>query len=689
MAKKDVKEQLRGIIQRELDACMGTEGDQLSSSRERLKMQYLGYGYDVDDDRRKRSLSTYVDRTVMETVEWAKPGLMRVFCSSDDIIRFDPKSPEQEQAADDATLYVNQVVFGRNIFRLVHDVLADGLYQRVGWCLAHCPEEREQRVLQYTGLAEQEAVALLSDPSIDLEKDTVDVQRYETPQGMLYDLDIHQEVITRDIRIEPVPSEHVVISSDAADVESARFVAWWQVRTASDLRKEGYSAALIAELPSMDDADEMPETEVGRAINSDSDEETGGHGATRRIRVWEGWFDADLNGDGIAEKVKAIWVGDGERCKILKYEEWPLYRAPLFAACSVPMPHQVIGLCVADLVADVQDLRSETMRQMLDNLALSNQGELVVNEGMSGDVEYDSLLARGVGAVHRIKGDATITPLPVMTSSGDALQAMSLTDQITERRTGISSRTQSLQADTLQNTATGANIMEEAINQRLELVARVYAESFFKPLGRYVLHLLHKYHDKAIQLRIKGKFMAFDPSTWDPDMDISVAVGLGTGNRTRLLAVYQQILSLQQQFVTAFQKNSPVRLSNIIYTCHKMAEAAGLEAPERFFGTEDDARKAEKAIMEEKPQPSPEAQKLELEKQKAQAKMALDKQKAQTEAQRKAWEAQTDAALEEMKIKGQLALKVQEMEGEKQLDAMKMALGQAAPGLTDLRGAQL
>lgn len=326
---------------------------------------------------------------------------------------------------------------------------------------------------------------------------------------------------------------------------------------------------------------------------------------------------------------------------------------------------------------------------MLDNLALSNQGELVVNEGMSGDVEYDSLLARGVGAVHRIKGDATITPLPVMTSSGDALQAMSLTDQITERRTGISSRTQSLQADTLQNTATGANIMEEAINQRLELVARVYAESFFKPLGRYVLHLLHKYHDKAVQLRIKGKFMAFDPSTWDPDMDISVAVGLGTGNRTRLLAVYQQILSLQQQFVTAFQKNSPVRLSNIIYTCHKMVEAAGLEAPERFFGTEDDARKAEKAIMEEKPQPSPEAQKLELEKQKAQAKMALDKQKAQTEAQRKAWEAQSDAALGEMKIKGQLALKVQEMEGEKQLDAMKMALGQTAPGLTDLRGTQL
>ena len=453
MVRKDVKEQLRGIIRREMASCMGEEGDQLSTSRERLKKQYLGYGYGVDEDREKRGLSTYVDRTVMETVEWAKPGLMRVFCGSDDIIRFDPKSPEQEQAADDATLYVNQVVFGRNIFRLVHDVLADGLYQRVGWCLAHCPERKEQRVLQYTGLAEPEAVALLSDPSIDMEQDGIDVRRYATPQGMLYDLDIHQTVTLRDVRIEPVPSEHVVISGDAEDVESARFVAWWQVKTASDLRKEGYNAALIASLPTLDNEDEMPETTVGRRLNDNDDEDDGGYGATRRIRIWEGWFDADLDGDGMAEKVKAVWAGKGDGCKVIKYEEWPLYRAPLFAACSVPMPHQVIGLCVADLVADVQDLRSETMRQMLDNLALSNQGELVANEGTSGEVEYDSLLARGVGAVHRIKGDATITPLPVMTSSGDALQAMSLTDQITERRTGISSRTQSLQADTLQNTA--------------------------------------------------------------------------------------------------------------------------------------------------------------------------------------------------------------------------------------------
>jgi hypothetical protein len=325
-------------------------------------------------------------------------------------------------------------------------------------------------------------------------------------------------------------------------------------------------------------------------------------------------------------------------------------------------------------------------RQYLDCLALSNQGELVVNEGsFAGNVELDSLLARGVGAVHRIKGDASITPLPVASSSAEALQGLEMSKDLIERRTGISSRTQSLKADALQNTATGASIMEEAINQRLELIARVYAETFFKPLGRYLLHLVHCYHDKAIQLRLKGRFMEFDPRTWDPDMDISVAVGLGTGNRSKLVGAYGQILQIQQAFMTQLGPNSPVKLSNLVYTCHKLAEAAGLEAPERFFGTEEDARRIEQIMANRPPQPSPEQQKIQLEQQKAAAKMQIDKQKVQTEAERKAFETQAKIALEQQKLEGQMAMKKNEQAMEYMLDRTRLVQGENAPGLTNIR----
>lgn len=683
--KKDIKGALRGVIRREVEKCMGRDGSTLSNERADLKRMYLGYGYDTDEERAERGLSTYVDRSVLEVVEWAKPGLLRAFCGSDEVIRYDPKTAEQEQSAMDATLYVNQVVFGREMFRLVDTVFTDGLMQRVGWCLAHFPRKVNQQVRKLTGLSKEEAEAMVEAAFSEGAK--AEVQERTGGQMSTYDLTIRRTVEVQEVRLDPVPSEQVIVSADAQDVESARFIAHWRLKTASELRKEGYSAELISELPAADADSRMPETEVGRDVNdagSDSDDKP--DGALREYRIYEGWFDYDINGDGVAEKVKATWCGENERCVVISWEEWPLYRAPLFAACSVPMPHQVVGLCLADLVRDLQTLRTEMTRQFLDGLALGNQGEIVVNEGQAGSVEYDSLLARGVGAVHRIKGDASITPLPVATNMADALQGLEMSKDIIERRTGVSSRTQSLKADALQNTATGASIMEEAVNQRLELIARVYAETFFKPLGRYLLHLLHCYHDKQIQLRLKDRFMEFNPQDWDPDMDISVAVGLGTGNRSKLLGAYAQILQIQQTMLAQLGPQvSPVKLSHIVHTCHKMAEAAGLEAPERFFGSEEDAKAASQAMANRPPQPSPEQQKLQLETQKAQAKMQIDKQKMQTEAERKAFETQAKIALERQKLDGQMAMKKNEQAMEFMLDKARLAQGENAPGLTNIR----
>ena len=482
-------------------------------------------------------------------------------------------------------------------------------------------------------------------------------------------------------------------------MEHARFIAHWEVRTATQLMQEGYSRDVIDELPVYGSEDDPEEKSVGLGGNRDtSDTEETDAFENRRYKVYEAWLDVDLNGDGMAEKAKVVYVGDGSDTKILSVEEWPLYRAPLFAACSVPMPHQVVGLCLADLVSDVQDLRTDLTRSYLDALSFSNAGELVADYGpnQTGWIDIDSLLSRGPGAVHRVRGGASISPLPVATSASEAVQGLQLTDQLVERRSGVTSRTQSLDADTLQNTATGASIMEEAINQRLEMIARVYAEMFFKPLGRYVLNLLHRYHDKAVQVRLKGRFMDFDPRKWDPDMDISVAVGLGTGSRQKMLASYQQILQVQQAFIAQLGANSPVHLSNIIYTCHKMVEAAGLEAPERFFGTEEDAKRAEQLILQQKQAGQGmdplTAAKVQVEKvkaqtalQKAQLDMQIKQAQAQNDASGKAAKAQTDASVQAAKVQANAALKAQEMKLEKQLDYARLMQGQRGPGLTDIK----
>jgi hypothetical protein len=697
----DVKARLRRIILGEMSHCIGKPGGQLSNQRDILKKKYLGYGYAGDDKRSKRGYSTYVDRTVMEAVEWAKPSLFRVFTTTDDIIRFEPKTPEQEQAAADATLYVNNVIFGREMFRLVHDVLADGLYQRVGWCIAHSPIEKEQKLLEYEGLTEPEAMALLMDPAMGITEDgdNVEVAQNVGADGLpLYNVRIRKTVEHRTIRLDAVPSERVVLSSDAPDVEHARFIAHWEIKSRSDLIREGYSPDVVDELPAYDSDDDAPETVTGREINAEDTADWDSLVRESRLyQVWEAWVDCDVNGDGLAEKVKCTYVGGEDSLSILGWEEWPLYRAPLFAACSVPMPHQAIGLCLADLVSDLQDVKTEMTRQLLDSLVLANQGEVVANEGESGFIDYDSLLARGAGGVIRCKGDASVTPLSINTSAQEALGGLTAVESVVERRTGITARTQALKADALQNTATGASIQEEAVNQRIELIARVYAETFFRPLGRYVLHLLHRYQDREVQVQLKGRFMSFDPRRWDPDMEISVAVGLGTGNKSKQLATFQQILQIQQAFIAQLGPASPVRLPHVTYTCRKMCEAAGLQAPERFFGTEEDARAAEQQILAQQKAKGQQmdpltAAKVQTERvkaqtamQKAQLDMRIKQAQLQQETQSKAVKAQSDAAAQQRKMELNAQLKGQELLAEKELDAMKLSMGGTTPGLTNIR----
>ncbi|WP_458399298.1 portal protein [Mailhella sp.] len=682
-----MRNELRAHIVSALQDCMGAEGTPLSQARAALKRRYLGHGYEADAERRERGLSTYVDRTVMETIEWAKPCLMRIF-SNTELLRFEPRSPGQEQAAEDASAYINHLIFNKNIFRLVHDVLTDGLYQRLGWCLVHAPLVRSRRMRRLSGLSREEVLALLCDPKLAPDAPgapEVRVTRRErddsissgnTSASPVYDVLIRRSVESREIRLDPVPSEQVLISGDAQDVEHARFIAFWQIRTASDLRKDGWPETLIASLPPFESGRVMPETEAGRAVNHTAGGSALREGRApqfgavppgREFKIFEAWFDFDIDGDGVAEKVKAVFAGEGQNLAVMGWEEWPMYRPPLFSACSVPLPHQVGGLCVADLVSDVQDLRTEVTRQYLDNLALANQGELVVNEGrLDGSVEFDSLLARGVGAVHRIKGDASITPLPVSTSSADALSGLQMCEGLAERRTGISSRTQSLGEAALPHTATGASIIEEAVNQRMELVARVYAETFFKPLGRYLLHLLYACRDKGLELRLFGRPMAFDLHSWDPDMDIACCAAMSGASRQKQVATYSKILELQYKMLKELGEASPVSLAHVVHTCHKLAEASGLEAPERFFGTREDARFAASRFAE--------ARRREAEARAAQSRRAEQAGQAQLQALAQARREQN--LLENRK----LALKVSEARNKLALDARKLALEERKAG---------
>ena len=684
---------LESIIRRELDNVIGLSEGKLSSDRLALKSAYHGDPYPVDEQRRKKGWSTYVDRTVMETVEWAKGPLLKVFAGTEDIVRFEPTGPHDEQYAEDATDYVNKVVFGRNAFDMVYGPLADALLQRVGWVKVYFDDSETRQVIkELVDLTEEDALLIgeqvfeFPDAEAEFEQDK---------ETGLYSARVYWTGKNEQICVKPIPSERVLVSENATSIEDARFVAHWEERMYGELLEEGYSKQVLDEITS--DEDDYPETERQRLVNSDDSDIDQGEtkDGTRLIRVYEAYLSADIDGKGRLKKYKVTFCGDKSHCTVLDSEEWTMYRAPIFGTSALPMPYSPIGLSLADLVMDLQALRTELMRGVLDNVYSSNHGELHVNKKNShAKINMDQLLSREAGGTVLSEGDVTINPLPVVASSANALAALELSDKAREQRTGIGMNNQGLSADVLQNTATGAAILEENQNIRLEMIARIFAE-FYKQIAKYVLALACRYIKTPVNMRRQGSFSEITPALWNPAMEIVATVGLGTGNRQKKADSVGKLLAVQEGFVKGFGKASPVRMEHLVRTAHKFAETLGFEFPEQYFGTFEDAQKAEEMLMQGGGGEGEEAQKIKMQQQAKQAelqmkaqgeqaKLALQREKANAELANQAAKQEADMIIRVAELEQKGLLSQRQMELEAELDAIKLVSSLPAGGATEV-----
>src|SRR6266542_4003010 len=103
----------------------------LSIDRERALDYYIGdVTSDIPDiDGRSRAVSM----DVADTVEGLMPALMEIFCSSEEVVQFEPVGPEDVQAADQETDYVNHVFMQKNPgFMVLYSMIKDALLSKVG-----------------------------------------------------------------------------------------------------------------------------------------------------------------------------------------------------------------------------------------------------------------------------------------------------------------------------------------------------------------------------------------------------------------------------------------------------------------------------------------------------------------------------------------------------------------------------
>ncbi|MBY4947008.1 hypothetical protein K6V92_10295 [Cupriavidus respiraculi] len=634
-------EEFDGLVDNEVQEAVFWQDSNIRPERERNYQYYLGLPMGNEVAGR----SQVVSWDVFETVESVLPDLLEIFWAGDNIGEFEPVGIEDEASSQQATDYVNYIIKKQNPgFLIFNTWFKDALLAKLGIVRAYWSDKKTVKKERYSGLDEMALVSLLDREGVEVvEHDAYpdpedEKMRAEAanalnamspeqgmqvqamlaqPPKMLYDVTIKVTRQKGQVCIDNVRPETFIVSKRATKLCDATVQGELRPFTRSELIEMGVSKAKAMEVQDysvsyLEIGDSLKERSEHETESWKFDDEPGVDKTTEEVILFCGYVLADMDGSGTAEW---RYVLRGSETLINEEVDYPDF----CTLTPIPIPHAVIGMALADPVAPVQEVNTVLQRQYLDSLYLANNPRTYVNTSQK--VNLDDLLNNRIGGIVRGEGppQTALSPLVTTMVARDALEGIEFMDTRKEQRTGVTRYNQGLDADSLNKTATGVTKIMGKGDKRMLMVARIFAETGVKDLFRLVLKLICQHQDKAAVVRLRNKWVEFDPREWSDEMDVSISVGLGTGDEGEQVALWNNVIAMQTQ---AAQSGSGLASEKQIYnSLMQLMKAMKVKGAEQFWVD------PEQAPPKQPPPPSPEEIIAKAEVEKAQIKAASDREK--------------------------------------------------------------
>lgn len=675
---KDKDEKLTTALDQAIQEAVQWSEERHSNDRDRNYLYYLGK---MPPGPAGRSQAASWD--VFETIESALPDLMEIFLGADNIAEYTPVGEEDEEYCEQATDYINYIVQKQNPgFLLFATWIKDALLSKVGVVRAYWAQIDSVKDREYTGvnedwltkLLDSEDSEVISSEQYDDPTDLTaraqaqaafntlapDIQAQvaaglQQPVAQLYNLKIRETKRAGRVYIDNIQPENFIITPRAKTIDSSELVGELKTMSRSEMIERGYNKKKVAEVTGIDSV-VLEET----GISQEADDDTTAvrsvllskhtDKSTEQVLVFDGFIKLDYSGDGLAEWRHVVYGGN----ETLVNEAGE----PDFVTMSpILVPHRLVGLALADIVAPIQEQSTAMTRQYLDSLVLANNPRTYALENQ---VNMDDLLNNRIGGTVRIKSLNAVGPLQTSNVAGSALEGIEFMDSRRELRTGITRYNQGLDADSLNKTATGVTKIMSAGDRRKMMMARIMAETGIKDLFRLLLKIVVENQDKAATIRLRNKWVEIDPSPWSPDMDVNVETGLGTGDKSELVAVLQFILQTQKESMA--QELPLVDLKNMYNTMEAILKAAGIKGISKYFKDPDTIQQPETPPEPEK-DPALALAEATVEAEKIKAEVAMKRIEADIQIKSKELEIRmVDLKIKEMDLETKRAEAVHDAE---------------------------
>ena len=637
-------DELQGIISMELTDAVSYIDTDLSPIRAKGTEYYRGDLFGSEEDGR----SQVVAMEVRDTVSAMMPSLMRIFFSSENTVEFVPTGPEDVANAQQATDYCNFIFNSdNNGFLTTYATFKDSLVRKCGIMKCWWEEDETVRIEEYSGLDDQTLQILMQEQTDVMVMNTYPDQM----MGQLHDVQIKRKIKGGRVRIMSVPPEELLLDRRARSFDDSAIIAHRQMATVAQLIEMGYEEDEVRENITSNDLDTNEEYLARQPMSSFGVSVESANPMMERVLYVEAYLRVDYDKDGIPELRKVCCIGSGY--KIVR--NLPTSYIPFVDFPCDPEPHTspLEAMSIFDITHDLQEIKSEILRNTLDSLAQSIHPRTAIVEGQ---VNIDDVLNNETGAIIRMRAPGMVQPFSTPFVGQAAFPMLDYIDQIREDRTGMSKAAMGLNADALQSSTKAAVAATISASQgRIELISRLMAEGM-KKLFKSILFLVTTHQDKARMVRLRNEFVQIDPRAWDAAMDCSINIGMGNGDTNERVAALMQISAKQQEVLTQLGVVNPlVTPSQYSSTLRKIVELNGFKDPSQFF---NQIPADYQPPAPPQPKPTPEEVLAQVQAQSIQA----DIQKKAAELELKRQQMMMDNDLNRDKMYQEMALKKYELE---------------------------
>lgn len=513
----------------------------------------------IVDSSKKRSQATTTD--FRDAVEWMRPSLLDIFTSGNEVASLEPASEEDVKPIKDYDRLVNYQLKIRNKwYLLIRDFIDDALMFRVGIIKYQWYSETKNIKKSYSGVTTLELDALKRSGAniISVEESPVGINE----NGILnttYTVVVQHEIKDSYPLVESTPITEIGFNPNIKYIDEA-FV-WHKISYCKYDFIKRYGKDKFKKVKDLTKETEDQAENLKRELFKDigelgfiyDDKED-------KYIVCECYYrDEETGTPMITELCGDVELNTYEN----KYE-----KPPFIIASILKRSHRLVGSSQYELNKDFQKIRTAMIRQILDNLYFCNNRRYFVDP-LKVDMN-DYLNKNEPGAAIKTRGGARPSdcawpedkaPIPPEIFS---FWETILTEK--DYHTGIPRSFQGVNPRQLNKTFRGQSQQIEQAAQRIAEAARNMAETAISPLINEIINLNLKFLDKETSFRYLNEVVTVNPDNTIGKYDIIVNVGIGTGDKEKIVTQMEQLLSL---FAQTYKVGVPVVNAQDIFNVFK------------------------------------------------------------------------------------------------------------------------